>query len=87
LIQLRSILLEVPSNQRIDAWLAPTKITQSRIFRAIRKNGKVWGIGLEESAIWQAVRHYAPKWATPTSSPRCPALARPHRLRHQAPLK
>jgi hypothetical protein len=35
------------------------KISSGRIFRAIRKNGKVWGTGLDESAIWQIVRHYA----------------------------
>jgi hypothetical protein len=35
------------------------KISSARIFRAIRKNGKVWATGLDESAIWQIVRHYA----------------------------
>jgi hypothetical protein len=34
------------------------KISSGRIFRAIRKNGKVWGTGLDDSAIWQIVRHY-----------------------------
>ncbi len=40
-------------------WLAAAKISSGRIFRAIRKNGKVWGNGLDESAIWQIVRLYA----------------------------
>jgi hypothetical protein len=29
-------------------WLAAAKISSGRIFRAIRKNGKVWGTGLDE---------------------------------------
>ena len=51
--------MEAPIKQGIDEWLAAAKITQGRIFRAIRKNDKVWGTGLDESAIWQIVRHYA----------------------------
>jgi integrase len=51
--------LEAPIKQGIEEWLAAAKITQGRIFRAIRKNDKVWGTGPDESAIWQIVRHYA----------------------------
>ena len=57
--KVRSIPLEAPIKQGVDEWLAAAKITQGRVFRAIRKNGKVWGNGLDESAIWQIVRHYA----------------------------
>jgi hypothetical protein len=47
------------SSMRIYAWLAAAKIISGRILRVIRKNRKVWGIGLDESAIWMIVRHYA----------------------------
>ena len=57
--KVRSIPLEAPIKEGIDEWLAAAKITSGRVFRAIRKNGKVWGSGLDESAIWQIVRHYA----------------------------
>ena len=35
------------------------KNPSGRIFRAIRKNGKVWGTCLDGSVILQIVRHYA----------------------------
>jgi site-specific recombinase XerD len=57
--KVRSIPLEAPIKQGIDEWLQAAKIASGRVFRAIRKNGKVWGNGLDESAIWQIVRHYA----------------------------
>jgi integrase len=57
--KVRSIPLEAPIKAGIDEWLAAAEVTHGRVFRAIRKNGKVWGNGLGESAIWQIVRHYA----------------------------
>ena len=53
--KVRSIPLETPIKDGIDEWLAAAKISSGR---AIRKNGKVWGNGLDESAIWQIVRYY-----------------------------
>ena len=57
--KVRSIPLEAPIKAGIDEWLAAAKISSGRVFLAIRKNGKVWGTGLDGSAIWQIVRHYA----------------------------
>ncbi len=48
---MRSIPLDAPIKQGIDEWLAAGKIAGGRVFCAIRKNGKVWGSGLDESAI------------------------------------
>ena len=59
--KVRSIPLELPIKQGIDEWLQAAKVKGGVIFRAIRKNGKVWGAGLDESAIWEIVRHYAAK--------------------------
>jgi integrase len=47
------------------------------IFRAIRKNGKVWGNGLDESAIWEIVRHYAAQVGHPNFAPTTPAAPAP----------
>jgi integrase/recombinase XerD len=57
--KVRSIPIEAPIKAGIDEWLAAAKVKGGVIFRAIRKNGKVWGSGLDESAIWEIVRHYA----------------------------
>ena len=67
--KVRSIPLEAPIKQGIDEWLTAAKISQGRVFRAIRKNGKVWGTGLDESAIWQIVRHYAAQVGHPNFAP------------------
>jgi integrase len=53
----------------IDEWLAAAKLKGGVIFRAIRKNGKVWGSGLDESAIWEIVRHYAALVGHPNFAP------------------
>jgi site-specific recombinase XerD len=57
--KVRSIPLEDPIKQGIDEWLAAAQITKGRIFRAIRKNGKPWGTGLDEEAVLRMVRRYA----------------------------
>jgi site-specific recombinase XerD len=67
--KVRSIPLELPIKQGIDEWLAAAKLKGGVIFRAIRKNGKVWGSGLDESAIWEIVRHYAALVGHPNFAP------------------
>ena len=75
--KVRSIPLEAPIKQGIDEWLAAAKISSGRVFRAIRKNGKVWGTGLDESAIWQIVRHYAAQVGYENFAPTTPAALAP----------
>jgi site-specific recombinase XerD len=75
--KVRSVPLEAPIKAGIDEWLAAARIASGRVFRAVRKNGKVWGNGLDESAIWQIVRHYAARWATRTLPPTTPAARVP----------
>jgi site-specific recombinase XerD len=67
--KVRSIPLEAPIKAGIDEWLAAAKLKGGVIFRAIRKNGKVWGTGLDESAIWEIVRHYAALVGHPNFAP------------------
>jgi site-specific recombinase XerD len=36
-------------------------LTAGKLFRRIKKNGKAWGEGLTEKAVWHVVREYARK--------------------------
>jgi hypothetical protein len=82
--KVRSIPLKYPIKQGIDEWLAAAQITKGRIFRAIRKNGKPWGTGLEEEAVLRMVRRYAALVGHENFAPRRPALLRVHLLRCQS---
>jgi integrase len=43
----------------IDRWTTAAGITSGRLFRAIRKNGRVWGSGVTQNVVWHAVRKRA----------------------------
>lgn len=36
-------------------------MTTGKLFRRVNKNGKAWGEGLKEKAVWHVVREYARK--------------------------
>jgi integrase len=40
----------------IDEWTGAAGIADGRIFRAIRKTGKVWGDGMTPKVLWEVVR-------------------------------
>jgi integrase len=40
-------------------WTVAAKITEGKIFRAVRKNDKVSGASLSTTAVWKIVLHYA----------------------------
>ena len=86
--KVRSIPLEAPIKQGIDEWLAAAKISSGRVFRAIRKNGKVWGNGLGRVGDLAdrppLCRPGRPRELCP---PRCPPVLRPHLLRRQSPAQ
>ena len=42
-----------------DEWLQAANLRAGRLFRRVNKNGKAWGDGLRETAVWHAVREYA----------------------------
>jgi hypothetical protein len=44
---------------RLDLWTEAAKITEGKIFRAVRKNDKVSGASLSTTAVWKIVLHYA----------------------------
>jgi site-specific recombinase XerD len=58
----------------LDEWLQAANLTAGKLFRRVNKNGKTWGDGLTEKAVWHAVREYARKGGIE-------GLA-PHDLRH-----
>ena len=43
----------------IDEWVCSAEITEGRLFRAIRKNGVLWGHRLTQNVVWYVVREYA----------------------------
>ncbi|MBV9037645.1 MAG: tyrosine-type recombinase/integrase [Acidobacteriaceae bacterium] len=43
----------------LDEWLQAANVTSGKLFRRVNKNGKVWGDGLTEKAVWHVVRQYA----------------------------
>jgi integrase len=45
----------------LDEWVQAANLAGGRVFRPINKNGKAWGDGLTEKAVWHAVREYASK--------------------------
>ena len=45
----------------LDDWLRAANLTAGKLFRRVNKNGKAWGEGLTEKAVWHAVREYARK--------------------------
>jgi len=45
----------------LDEWLQAANVTAGKRFRRVNKNGKAWGDGLKEKAVWHVVREYARK--------------------------
>lgn len=45
----------------LDDWVQAAKLSAGKVFRRVNKNGRVWGDGLTEKAVWHVVREYAAK--------------------------
>ena len=45
----------------LDEWLQAANLTAGKLFRRVNKNGKAWGDGLTEKAVWHVVREYSRK--------------------------
>ena len=41
-----------------DEWVQAANLTTGMLFRRVNKNGKAWGDGLTEKAVWHVVRAY-----------------------------
>ena len=44
---------------RFDRWTDSASISNGRLFRSIRKNGKVWGDGITQNVVWYVVKDCA----------------------------
>ena len=43
----------------IDTWASAAVVEGGKLFRAIRKNGKLWGDGLTQNVVWYVVKECA----------------------------
>jgi site-specific recombinase XerD len=57
--RVRSVAVPAWVKAAIDAWTTAAGITEGKIFRAVRKGGKVWGEDLTPGAVLQIVQQYA----------------------------
>ena len=57
--RVRSVAVPAWVKAAIDAWTAAAGISEGKIFRAVRKGGKIWGQDLTPGAVLQIVQHYA----------------------------
>ena len=43
----------------IDGWTGAAEIREGRLFRAIHKNGKLWGTGVTQNVVWYLAKNCA----------------------------
>jgi site-specific recombinase XerD len=43
----------------IDCWISAAGIGEGRLFRAIRRNGALWGTGVTQNVVWYVVKRCA----------------------------
>ena len=43
----------------VDRWLTAASVTTGRVFRAVSRNGTLWGNGISENVVWYVVRSCA----------------------------
>jgi len=43
----------------IDDWMSAASVSDGRVFRAIRKNGALWGSGMTQNVVWYVVKSCA----------------------------
>jgi site-specific recombinase XerC len=46
----------------LDLWITAAGINSGRVFRAIRKNGVIWGPGLSDNVVWYVVGWHCREW-------------------------
>jgi integrase len=53
----------------IDAWIAPSGISDGHVFRTVNRGGEVQPIALNEKVVWQLLRPYADAAGVPGIAP------------------
>ena len=54
----RTIPIPRWAKEKLDRWTSAATISSGRVFRAIRKNGKVWGDRINVNVVWHVVNRY-----------------------------
>src|SRR6202030_3867639 len=52
----RTVPMPLWVKESVDRWLAASGIKEGRVFRAVSKEGKIWGKGVTQNVVWYAVR-------------------------------
>jgi integrase len=55
----RTVPLPLWVKTAIDNWSCAAGISEGRLFRAIRKNGALWGRGVTQNVVWYVVKNCA----------------------------
>jgi integrase len=64
----RSVPMPSWTKAALDAWLAWAGITEGRVFRSLRKGGRLDGVGMTDRAVADVVRPYTAKVGTPVAA-------------------
>jgi site-specific recombinase XerD len=43
----------------LDAWISAASIREGKLFRSIRKDSAVWGLGVTQNVVWYVVKKCA----------------------------
>ena len=54
----RTIPIPRWAKEKLDRWTSAATISTGRVFRAIRKNGTVWGDLINVNVVWHVVNRY-----------------------------
>lgn len=57
--RVRTVPMPAWVKDAVDEWVCSAEITEGRLFRAIRKNGVIWGHGFTQNVVWYVVRQCA----------------------------
>ena len=49
---IRTVPIPLWVKRALDAWISAAEIAGGRVFRAVSKKGKVWGMGLSPNVVW-----------------------------------
>ena len=55
--------------EQLECWITAAGIEDGKIFRRVSRNGKTWGDGISEKAVWHVVRDSAKKIGLPNLAP------------------
>jgi site-specific recombinase XerD len=54
--RIRTVPIPGWAKQALDDWTTAAAITDGRIFRAVNRTSKVWGVGITQNVVWYVVK-------------------------------